>query len=300
MGKFFDKRLRENIKITFERERLLSVTSLVVMFIAFIVLGFFVGLIVLTQTSIRTLEEQAQVTVFFKDDFPEEEILKLQEQYSQDDRVLSIEYVSKEDAYRIFSEINKNEPTLLESVSSSILPASLEVKAVRVGDLSELRAEIERIDGVEEIRFFEEVIEKFRFWSSVAYGIGLAVVVALLLISYTVVLMTLRTLIDLKGTEIEIVKLVGASDDYVKNPLLGQGMVYGFISSFLAALIIIPIFYLIAVNVLLFNDVLLIGLVPVKIPTAIFSFILFLILLLSGIGLGYFGSKAAVKKYLNY
>jgi len=111
------------------KEKLFTVSNLVVMILTFLVLGLFVLLEVFSQTLLDKLEKEATVTVFFKDDFEERQILDLKAKLEMDERVFSIKYVSKDDAFAIFKELNKDEPLLLESVTASVLPASLEVKA---------------------------------------------------------------------------------------------------------------------------------------------------------------------------
>ena len=293
-------KLFENLKTTIARERLLAVSTFVVMTLTFLVLGLFLGVVVLTQTGIRQLEEQAQVTVFFKDDYPEANILDLQTKAKTDSRVLDVTYVSKEQAFSIFSEINKNEPLLLESISASILPASLEIKTKRLGDLSAIAGEFEKVDGVEEIKYFRDVVEKFKFWSTVTYVVGATLVLAFFVVSYAVIVATLHAVIDSKGVEYEILKLVGASDTYVKEPLIFQGVVFGLISAVVASVVLFLVYTLVAFKFLGFSQVLLFGFIPYKINTLVFSGMLGAVLIASGGVLGYFGSLNALKRYLKY
>ena len=180
-------RVKQNLK----RERLLFLSNVFVMTITFLLLGVFITVVVLTQSFVKNLEQQAQVTLFFKDDFPENKIIELKDKLVTDDRVLDIKYISKNDAFNLFKEINKDEPVLLESISPEILPASLEVRAKNINDLTPLSEEYKSFDGVEEIKFFKDVIDRFRYWSSVIYLGGLALVLIFFTISYSVVLVTL-------------------------------------------------------------------------------------------------------------
>jgi len=278
----------------------MSTSNILVMFVTFMVLGVFLYVIALSQTAFRYLENQAQVTVFFKDDFVEKNILELKDKYVADKRISEIKYVSKEDAFKIFSEINKNEPALLESISASILPASLEVKAKRISDLSSLAEEFSKIDGVEEVRFFKEVIETFRFWSTTAYIIGFILVGIFMLISYSIVISTIRTTISSKGAELEIMKLVGATDDYVKSPLIYQGVAFGFVSSLVAGIVFVFISAAASFFKVLSFGITFGFLHGLFLHPIVFSVFLLLFLLTSGCLLGYLGSYTAVSKYLKY
>ena len=123
------------LKMTFKRERFLVVSTTITLFITFLVMGIFVGVVVLTQTGVKQLEEQAQITVFFKDDFSQDKILNLKEGLEKDARILQVTYVSKDNAYKIFSEINRNDPALREAISADILPASVTITSDLAGNI---------------------------------------------------------------------------------------------------------------------------------------------------------------------
>lgn len=290
----------QNTLTNIKREKLLSITNISVMSLTFLILGIFITVVVVSQSILRTLEQQAQVTIFFKDDFSEERILTLQDQLSSDERIFNVNYVSKEDAYNIFREINKDDPILLESVTSSILPASLEVRAKDLSDLPKLAEEFGQLDGVEEVRFFSDVIGRFKRFSTIAYSVGFVLVFVFFAISYSVIIAALRATINSKGTELEIMKLVGAADAYVKMPLIYQGIFYGLVASFISgALLAATINLLVHFNIVPSSFGL--GFLPnFSVSALLFSFILWFILVLSGVLLGFLGSLFAVKRYLKY
>ncbi len=283
-----------------QREKLLVVSNISVMTITFLVLGMFITTVAFSQTAIRRLEKQALVTVFFKDEFPEDNILALQKSLLTDERVAGVNYVSKQEAFEIFTELNKDDPILLESISASILPASLEIQAKSVDELPVLADEVSKIDGVEEVKFFKDVIERFKHWSNVIYILGFIIVALLLVISFTIVTVTLRITISSKGKELEVLKLVGASDDYVKKPLIQQGMFFGIFSGFVASLVIILISLVLQLSGVFTGSVEFAFLPNVLLNLITFAVSLSLVLVLSGALLGYFGSLAAIKKYLRY
>ena len=289
-----------NLINTVRREKLMAISNVFVLTMTFLVLGIFIYIVAMSQTALHFLEQQAQVTVFFKDDFQEESILGLKSSLERDPRISAVKYVSKAEAFKIFTEINKDEPILLESITPDILPASLEIKTKSISDLSALASELSKKDGVEEIRFFKDVVERFRFWSNVVYIVGFVLVAMFLVISYSVVLATLRTTINSKGVELEIMKLVGASDSYVKTPLIMQGVFFGVISALIAGFLMV-LWGLVTRSLSLFRAGMSFGFLPgISVNPLVFSFILALTLLLSGALLGYIGSYYAVKKYLKY
>lgn len=289
-------RSMQNIK----KETFLSMSNLLIMVVTFVFLGIFITLIAISQTAIRNLESQAQLTVFFKDDFSEANILALRDRYITDSRIDTINYVSKAQAFKIFSEVNKDEPVLLESISESILPASLEIKTKNIKDLTPLHNEFSSIDGVDDIRFFKDVVDRFKFWSNIVYIGGFVLIAVFVFISYSIILYTLKSTINAKGMELSVLKLVGASDEYVRDPFVYQGMIFGLISAGIAGLFII-LLSLIAFFSGFFRKGILLGLLyGVSINPIVFAFLVCILLMIFGGLLGYFGSSSAIKKYLKY
>ena len=289
-----------NIIGNVKTEKLLGVSNLIIMTVTFLLLGFFIDVVVMSQTAMKYLEDQAQITIFFKDDFSEENILKLKENILTNPKISDVKYVSKEDAFNLFKEVNKDEPVLLESITPNVLPASLEVKAKNIRDLASLTADYRKIDGVEEVRYFEDVVNRFRAWSTSIYVFGGVLVTLFLVISFSVVVTTLRTTIASKGKEFETMKLVGAPDSYVKKPLVYQGVFYGIFSSAIASVLMILIgFGISQLNV--FSKGLTLGFLHgVYLHPLVESILLSVILVSCGWALGYFGSKTAIEKYLKY
>ena len=293
-------KLWKNLLISIKREKFLSLSTLIIMTITFTVLGFFLSLIVFSQTAVKYLENQAQITIFFKDDFSEKNILSLKEKYEKDKTISNVNYVSKEQALKIFTDLNKNEPILLESISANILPASLEIRAKRLSSLSALATKFEKQDGVEEVRYFKDVIENFRFWSNLYHLIGLGLVLIFATISFSVVIALIRMTINSKGEELEILKLVGATDVYVKRPFIFQAVFFGLVSSILSFIISV-VWILSLVGSKFFGDIKTVFILPVvEVNIFVYLIILGVILVLSGALLGYFGSLTAVKKYLKF
>lgn len=289
-----------NLMQNLKREKLMSISNMTVMTITFLLLGIFINVIVFSQTALKYLEQQAQITVFFKLDFPDANIQAFKDSVEKDSRVSRVNYVSKDEAITIFKELNKDQPVLLESIGPGILPASLEVSAKNISDLKVLAADYSKVDGVEDVRFFEDVISRFKFWSTLVYIVGFVLVASFFVISYSVIIAALRTTINSKGMELEIMKLVGASDAYVKNPLVHQGVFFGVVSASFGAIIVLILdiaLYMLGI----FKQGVTLGFLPdIMINLLVFAFVLAVILVGSGFLLGYFGSTSAIKKYLKY
>lgn len=290
----------QRVKQNLRRERLLFLSNICVMSITFFILGLFITVVMASQTALKALEQQAQITVFFKDDFLEPSILQLKAKYDADTRILETKYVSKQEAFNIFTEVNKDVPALMDSASPDILPASLEIKTKEIKDLNAVNDELQKTDGVEEIKFFRDVIERFKDISTLVYILGFGLVAVFLIVSYSVILVTLRIIITSKGKELEIMKLVGASDVYVRSPLVYQGVFLGVVSSLISSALLFAVAALIQFSGF-YNGTLTLAFLPdLGLTPVVYALFLSLILLLSGFILGYVGSYSAIKRYLRY
>ena len=290
----------EKIKETLQRERVLSFANILTMTITFLVLGIFILIVFISQSTLSYLEQQTQVTVFFRDDFPEEKVLELKGTLEQDERIAEVIYISKEEALKIFSEINADEPLLLESISANILPASLKIRTKKMENLKVIAEELSTNEGIEGVKFFADVIMKFQRIANTIYIVGFILTAVFLFVSYSAIVITLRTYINKKGTELEILKLVGASNDYVQKPIITQGLFFSFTSSVIAAVILLG-GALLASVLRIFSSGLAVPFLPgLKVGLILITAILGVVLLVSGLLLGYLGSKSTVKKYLEY
>ncbi len=302
------------MKHNISREPWLTLGSIVVMTLTFLTLNFFIFIMAGSNLVLRYLEEKTQFSIFFSDTAVQEKILGFKNEIEKDPRVLSVKYVSKEDALAIFKDASKNQPALLESLDSNPLPASLEVKAKNISDLQKMSEDFSKFEGVEETIIYEDVINNFKKLSSTLRIISLVLLVILSVVSVITILLTIGVTIHSKGIEVEIMKLVGATDKYVKGPLMLQGMFYG-----IAASLISPI--IVRVVLILFSPIInsVFGGVPVGNSWWEFLFwrafsgegvafthkvISFLSLvgveIAFGILLGYIGAALAIKKYLKY
>ncbi len=189
---------------------------------------------------VNTLQWQdgVHVIVWLKDEVQDGISLEAQQQLLREildmEEVKSASYVDKAAAYQEFTELFHNNPALLDNVDPSILPASIRI---RLNDIEEYTTIEFRLAGqqvVKEVMSPGETIEQLADLSGVlnALGVGLAVVLggsAVVLISNTI-----RMAIYARRDEVAIMKLVGASNWFIRIPFLLEGMMEGIIGAGLA------------------------------------------------------------------
>jgi cell division transport system permease protein len=240
-------------------------------------------------------ESRPLVTAFFLDEATEEEVLTLRDDLLSWQEVTEVTYISKEQAFSIYSEQFQDQPELLESIPTNILPASLDVRTKSLDDLPKVAEFFEGSELVEEVSFYQDVIERFRNLVTVArYGLlGLMGVFAF--ISIVIVLSTIGLIIYSMEEEIGIMSLLGASSSYIRLPFLFQGAIYGILAALLSGgLLALAIPFVLPYFRSFFPNVTIVD------PSITFQLKLLGVEIASGALLGSFGSWLAVNRYLRF
>lgn len=212
--------------------------AILTMFLTFLLGGVFALTTGTSLSILRYFEGKPQLTVFFMEKAGKPEADALKTTLETTGKVASTKFVSKEDALAIYKEQNKNDPLLLEMVTADILPASLEVTATEPKFLSELEPIIKKADGVEEVIFQKDVVDALLSWTNAIRIIGGTLAGLLAFDSLLIIMTVIGLKIAMKKEEIEILKLIGASQWYIRKPFILEGGIYGIVGAFFAWLVI--------------------------------------------------------------
>ncbi|PIZ89322.1 MAG: hypothetical protein COX89_02235 [Candidatus Nealsonbacteria bacterium CG_4_10_14_0_2_um_filter_37_10] len=203
----------------------------------------------LSQFLISSLKEKADISVYFKEEVPEIDILEVREELAKVPEVKEIKYVSREKALADFIQRHKDNPVLmasLEKVGRNPFLASLNIMASDVGQYQTIANFFEKLafeNLVEKVNYYQRkpVIERIFSLTSTINQAFLFLSVILAVVAILVTFNTIRLAIYNSGEEIKIQRLVGASNWFIRGPFLVQGA----ISGILAALICLLVFSLI-------------------------------------------------------
>jgi len=250
---------------------------------------------------IAAIEEKVDISVYFKETVSEDEIMEMKDEIYQVSEPENIQYVSKEEALEAFIKRHKEEPILMQSLEEiGVNPflASLNIKASDPAQYEQIAQFLEGNDfeeSIEKVDYYQRkpVIERIFSLTDSFKKIGIALSVLLVFFSFLVVLNTTRLAIYNLREEIQVQRLVGASNWFIRGPFLVQGVVAGVA----AALITFAIFalgcWIFSPNInALFRDLNiweyftdnLLGIILIQLGT--------------GIGLGVISSFITVRKYL--
>ena len=203
----------------------------------FIALSFF-------HSFLTYIETRPQVTVYFQNKASTKEIFKLRDDLTSSGKILSIKYVSKEDAFKIYKELNKDDPLLLEMVSADIFPATLEIYAKKPIFLPEIAEYLKKQPGVDEVIFQKDIVNQLITITNILRIISYTFFGFLIFMTVVVLIAIISFKIALKKEEIQLLQLLGAIRSYIRYPFLREAVFFGLASSLLSfGILTLVLFY---------------------------------------------------------
>ena len=242
----------------------------------------------------KLIEDELTVVVYLNGDVTSEQIENIKTELNSYKNVLETTYKSKDEWKLEMSEYDDSFKTVLDYLDENPLNDSFVVKVKDVKKLSETSEFIKGIEGVDTVKYGEGMVENVISVLDVIQKVVLVVVIALVLVTGFLISNTIKLTIFSRRGEIEIMRLVGASNITIKLPFLFEGFIIGVVGS------IIPICITIYGYVILYSRMhgkLFSNMIMLIKP---YPFVFNISLILLGIGalVGMYGSIKAVRKYL--
>lgn len=204
-----------------------SIAAILIMSLTFLSIAVFAILTIISIRIIDYFETRPQLSVFFKQEASNEEINALRDQINATGKAKSIKFISKEEALAIYQQQNQEDPLLLDLVTADILPASLDIQATDAVFLEELASVARASKSVDEVVFQKDIVDSLINFTNGLRQIGLVIIGVLLMVSIFVILTIIGIKITVRKDEIEIMKLIGASNWFIRTPFLLEGIFYG-------------------------------------------------------------------------
>jgi cell division transport system permease protein len=180
------------------------------------------------------LYAQVQVSIFLTNDVTEAQRTTIKEKLKSDGTVKSYEYETKQEAYKRFKELFKDSPDLVENVKPESLPESFRVKLNDPSKANVTDADYKNLPGVDQVSTQQELVG--RLFDAIDAVKNLALVISLVQGVAAVMLIgnTIQVAAYSRRREVSIMKLVGASNWYVRLPFILEAAVAGLIGATLA------------------------------------------------------------------
>ena len=242
----------------------------------------------------RLIEDELTIVTYLKKDVTEEQIDNIKSEISSYKNVEEVTFKSKDEWKLEMSEYDDSFKTVLDYLDENPLMDSFVLKVNDVKKLSETSEYIKAINGVDTVKYGEGMVEQVISVFDIVQKIVVVVVIALVVVTSFLISNTIKLTIFSRRNEIEIMRLVGASNITIKLPFLFEGFIIGLIGSIIPVCITIygyVILYSRLHGKLFSNMIMLIKPYP-------FVFWVSLIVIAIGALVGMYGSIKAVRKYL--
>ncbi len=293
-------RITKTSLISLWRNLWLSIAAILMMVVTLLSISFFVDSLIITNRTTQSLRDRVDMTVFFNDSASKDQIFAIQNIMLSRQDIKSVDYVSKEKALDQWRDRNKDNESLKNIITEldNPLPRSLQIKTENPEDLDSIYGYLNTDDYkplIREISYSKNknLIDRLVNITNFVKVIGWSVTIIFVFISVLVVYNTVRLAIFARSSEIDIMKLVGAGDWYVRGPFVIEGVFYGISGATIASIIFF------------FAAKFTIPVVQRYLGFADFNFALntnflfiYLLLLLVGLLLGVFCSVLAIRKHL--
>ena len=275
----------------------LSLASISCITITLIVVALSIVLSYNVEEMTKHVSSNISIVVFLNSECDEKDLKQIKNSIERLDNVDTITFKSKQEYAKETKELDERFALIVDSWDDDTIPLldSYEVKVKDIEQIKDTADKIKKMDKIFSVNYGEEYIESVITIFGVIEKICIGGVIALVLVTAFLITNTIKLAIFSRKTEIEIMRLVGASNMSIKIPFLIEGSFIGLFGSFIP-IIITAYGYNTLYNYLggqLFSSSL--GKLVAPYPFILWTA---LILLLIGLLVGMFGSSRAVRKYL--
>lgn len=233
----------------FLRNGWLSLSTISIMILAALVFEGLILFNVMGKTALTSIQSKIDISVYFKSNVDEDTILNMKRSLEGLEEVKSVEYVSREQALEEFKARHADEETITQTLAEldeNPLLASLNIKANDPSEYAAIASYLENEnlgDTVEKVTYAQNqvVIDRLVGLIDTMKKGGITLTVFLAFLAVTVTFNTIRLAIFSNREQIGIMRLVGASNVFIRGPYVVEGVIYGIIACVVGFLILIPV-----------------------------------------------------------
>jgi cell division transport system permease protein len=224
--------------VNFWRHRTMSAAAVLSAVVMLLLLNAFLILVSNLNTAMQALEQKVNVIAYLKDDASAADAQRLVEQLRANPEVLEVVYLSKDAAMARLKAQLADRAELLDMISGNPLPASVEVRLRDPSRIAALAASLRGQPGIEEVSLQQDVVDNLLRITRFARAAGFVMVAGLAAVTLFMIVNTIRLAVYARRHEIEIMKLVGATDWFIRWPFLLEGILYGLLGALIVAAIV--------------------------------------------------------------
>lgn len=206
------------------RNWLMTLAAVITVTVSLFLLGLAIVGGSIVENIVGNWEGKVELNIFLRDDITPDQTRELGSALTSMPEVAQVFYVSKDEAYKEFADMFKDQPSLTENVNADALPASYRVKLVDPDKVEAVRTRIDGRPGVDEVNYGGDAVRRLIQLNSVFRAFAIGGTVLLLAAATLLISNTIRLAIYARRREIGIMKLVGATNWFIRVPFIFEGI----------------------------------------------------------------------------
>lgn len=279
------------------RNKGMSIASVFSISAMLLILGLFFFLTVNINLATENAKQQFNtIEVYLLDETGQEEVDIITQSLLSMSEISGVRYVSRDEAMETFKRRWGDKAYLLEGLSKNPLPNALRVELASLEEGDIVYEACKNLIGIEDVRYYKEEIGKILSLTDFIKKGALIIIAFLIVVSVVVVSNTVKLTVMSRQREIMIMKYVGATNWFIRGPLLAEGMIIGCISS-MVAVGLIWVIYARLVQLFSTQALLLFSTSFVDVNFMMKNLVWLFISL--GMSIGAFGSIISMRRFLN-
>jgi cell division transport system permease protein len=243
-------RVIRNGATNFWRNRWLSAAATLIMVVTLVILSIMFLLFVITSYSVNSIRERVDISAYFKTGLSESQILSVKQDLESDPRVKEVNYVSSDQVLQNFKDRHADTPLLIDSIkelSENPFPATLQVKGNTLDDYPGIADKLKGDKyktSIDKVNYEDNrtTIERLRVLLKFVVIGGIALVSVFSLIAILVIFNTITLTIYNRREEVEIMRLVGATNWYIRGPFIMESLMYSIVATIVTSALLIPFY----------------------------------------------------------
>ncbi|MBE3093663.1 MAG: ABC transporter permease [Actinobacteria bacterium] len=227
---------------SFRKNFLMFFTAITTVAITLFIVGFFIIIVFDIQGILSSIKNQVEIAVYLKDNVTDELKTYLENEIKGWDEISQVNFVSKDQALEKFKKDNEGSE-ILKEIQGNPLPASFELQLKSPEKVEQVALRFmdkdgNFIEGVDEVIYGQNYVQKLFSITAIVGTIAFLIIVVLLLAAIVLIFNTIRLSVHARRKEIEVMKLVGATNWFVRLPFLFEGFFEGFIGSVISVVLL--------------------------------------------------------------
>lgn len=299
LGYFFSESLKG-----FARNLSTALGSIVTIFLSLLIIGVFLVGGVVVDNIVKSVESKVSITAYIADDASDADINTLENYIKGLDGVSNVTFTTKDQALENFKNSMTSNPDIVNQLDGqNPLPASVDIELSNAQQVENIASQIQgnstfqkicdnTSDPSDSLKYGQKTVEKLFALTNYVRYIGIALVVLLIFIAFVFINNTIRLSILARRKEIAIMRLVGASNNFIRGPFLMEGGLHAIIG---AALAVVGLQLLRVFAVPQIQNAL--QWLPITVDGGMYALI-YVLLIVSGLVIGLLGSALAMRRYL--